>query len=247
MRAVDTGGNVVERGPYQVDVATPSDRGALNGVNATETGRVTARFTRGSNRGRRTIGFLSKADVTGRLVNDAGVPIANASVAVLTRDLDDDDAKLRTHVTTDGDGRFRYRATAYASRLYQFAWASHVNDVRFAANGYVTLLARASATIHSRPHSTSVGRADQALRAAARQAAEPQRRHRRPGPRRRRAARGARSPTATSAATAASRSTTASATPPLARRRFSFRIKIERDSGFAYWGGYSRTARVRVR
>ena len=30
-------------------------------------------------------------------------------------------------------------------------------------------------------------------------------------------------------------------------RKFQFRIKIERDSGFAYWGGYSRTARVRVR
>jgi hypothetical protein len=30
-------------------------------------------------------------------------------------------------------------------------------------------------------------------------------------------------------------------------RRFQFRIKIERDTGFAYWGGYSRTARVRVR
>ena len=30
-------------------------------------------------------------------------------------------------------------------------------------------------------------------------------------------------------------------------RTFQFRIKIERDSGFAYWGGYSRIAKVRVR
>ena len=30
-------------------------------------------------------------------------------------------------------------------------------------------------------------------------------------------------------------------------RAFQFRIKIERDSGFAYWGGYSRIAKVRVR
>jgi hypothetical protein len=30
-------------------------------------------------------------------------------------------------------------------------------------------------------------------------------------------------------------------------RRFQFRIKIERDSGYAYYGGYSRTATVTVR
>jgi hypothetical protein len=30
-------------------------------------------------------------------------------------------------------------------------------------------------------------------------------------------------------------------------RRFEFRIKIERDSGYAYYGGYSRIATVRVR
>jgi hypothetical protein len=246
VRAIDAGGNVVERGPYQVDVATPSDRGAFNGVNATETGRISASFTRGSNRGRRTIGFLSKADVAGRLVNEAGAPIASASVAVLTRDLDDDDAKLRTHVTTDADGRFRYRATAYASRLYQFAWASHVNDVRFAANGYVTLLARASATIHSRPHSTRVGgliklygrllgkRPSRSVDIVAQGRA------------------GSRGPWRTFADGHISRNGHFSVhyrfrDPSSRGRRFSFRIKIERDTGFAYWGGYSRTARVRVR
>ena len=157
VRAIDTGGNVAESGPYEAEVVTPSNRGALNGTGATETGTITARFTHGSNRGRRTIGFLSKADVAGQLFNSAGAPIAGARVAVLTRDIDDDDAKLRTYVTTDGAGRFAYRATAYASRLYQFAWASHVNDVRFAANGYVTLLARASATLTPSPHSARIG------------------------------------------------------------------------------------------
>ena len=60
-------------------------------------------------------------------------------------------------MTTDGEGRFSYRATAYASRLYQFAWTSHVNDVRFAANGYVTLLARATASLTPSPRSVRVG------------------------------------------------------------------------------------------
>jgi hypothetical protein len=246
VRAVDSGGNVVERGPYEADVATPSDRGALNGAGATETGRISARFTRGSNRGRRTIGFLSKADVAGQLVNDAGAPIANARVAVLTRDIDDNDAKLRTYVTTDGAGRFSYRATAYASRLYQFAWASHVNDVRFAANGYVTLLARADATMHSRPHSTGVGRRiklygrllgkrpSRSVDIVAQGRA------------------GGRGPWRTFADGHIGRNGHFTVhyrfrDPSSRGRRFSFRIKIERDSGFAYWGGYSRTARVRVR
>ena len=38
VRAIDAGGNVVERGPYEAEVVSPSDRGALNGGNATESG-----------------------------------------------------------------------------------------------------------------------------------------------------------------------------------------------------------------
>ena len=246
VRATDSGGNVVERGPYEVEVATPSDRGALNGANATETGHITARFTRGSNRGRRTIGFLSKAGVAGQLVNDAGVPIANARVAVLTRDIDDNDAKLRTYLTTDGDGRFSYTATAYASRLYQFAWASHVNDGRYAANGYVTLLARASATLIASPRSPRIGRR---VRLYGRLAGK----------------RPSRSVDIVAQGRAGSHGKWRTFAdghigrdgrfklsyrfrdPSSRGHRFSFRIKIERDSGFAYWGGYSRTAKVRVR
>ena len=246
VRAFDAGGNVVQRGPFEVDVVSPSDRGALNGGNATEGGRITANFTRGNSRTRRTIGYLSKADVAGRLVNDFGAPITDARVAILTRDIDDDDAKLRTYVTTDGDGRFRYRATAYASRLYQFAWASHVNDVRFAANGYVTLRARATATLTPSPRRTRVGRS---VKLYGRLAGK----------------RPSRSVDIVAQGRAGSRGrfrTFADGTirrdgrfrvryrfrdPASRGRTFQFRIKIERDSGFAYWGGYSRIARVRVR
>ena len=246
VRATDTGGNVVERGPYDVDVVVPSNRGALNGANATENATLAARFTHGSNRGRRTIGFLSKADVAGRLLNEAGAPIVNATVAVLTRDLDDDDAKLRTYVTTDGNGQFRYRATAYASRLYQFAWASHVNDVRYAANGYVTLLARASSTLHPSPHTTRVG---QRVKLYGRLAGK---RPRRSVDLVAQGRAGSRGPWRTFADGHIGRNGRFTVhyrfrDPASRGRTFSFRIKIERDSGFAYWGGYSRTARVRVR
>jgi hypothetical protein len=246
VHAIDAGGNVVERGPYTVDVAVPSNRGPLNGINATESGSIIARFTHGSSRVRRTIGFLSKADVAGRLVNAVGAPIAGARVAVLTRDLDDNDAKLRTFLTTDGDGRFKYRATAYASRLYQFAWASHVNDGRYAANGYVTLRARADATLHAKPRNTGVGRK---VRLYGRLL----------GKRPRRSVdivaqgrAGGRGPWRTFSDGHIGRNGHFKVSyrfrdPSSRGRKFQFRIKIERDTGFAYWGGYSRTARVRVR
>jgi hypothetical protein len=246
VRAIDAGGNVAERGPYEVDAVTPSNRGALNGGGATETGRIVARFTRGNRGTRRTIGFNSKADIAGQLLNEAGQPITGARVAVLTRDLDDDEAKLRTYVTTDGAGRFRYRATAYASRLYQFAWTSHVNDVRFAANGYVTLRARASATLKARPRAVLVGRRVVLTGRLA-------------GKRPRRSVdivaqgrAGKRGRFRTFADGHVGRSgrfrVRYQFRDPASRgRTFSFRIKIERDSGYAYWGGYSRTARVRVR
>jgi hypothetical protein len=246
VRAIDSGGNVAQRGPYEVEVAYPSDRGAPNGANATETAAISVRFTRGNSRTRRTIGFLGKADTAGRLVNSAGQPIAGARVAVLTRDLDDDDAKLRTYVTTDGDGRFRYRATAYASRLYQFAWASHVNDVRYAANGYVTLRAHAAATLKSSPRSTSVGGRVKLY-------------GRLKGKRPRRTIdivaqgrAGSRGRWRTFADGQVGRKGLIRVSyrfrdPASSGRRFQFRIKIERDSGYAYWGGYSRVATVRVR
>jgi hypothetical protein len=192
------------------------------------------------------MGFLSKADVAGRLVNSAGAPIVNARVAVLTRDLDDDKAKLRTYVTTDGDGRFKYRATAYASRLYQFGWTSHVNDVRYAANGYVTLLARASASLHSRPRSTGVGRSillyGRLLGKRPRRSVDIVAQGRA----------GSHGKWRTFADGHIRRSGHFSVRyrfrdPSSRGHTFSFRIKIERDTGFAYWGGYSRTARVRVR
>ena len=47
VRVTDAGGNVVERGPYPVFAVTPSDRGALNGANATDTGTLSVIWTKG--------------------------------------------------------------------------------------------------------------------------------------------------------------------------------------------------------
>ena len=46
---------------------------------------------------------------------------------------------------------------AAASRLTQVAWRSHVKDPGFQETAYVTLLARASASLKARPRSVGVG------------------------------------------------------------------------------------------
>jgi hypothetical protein len=64
----------------------------------------------------------------------------------------------RTTFTTDGDGRFSTTVTASASRQLQFAWLARANDVRFGANGYLTLQARATGQLSVSTVRPRVGR-----------------------------------------------------------------------------------------
>jgi hypothetical protein len=144
VRVTDTGGNVVDRGRYPVFAVTPSDRGALNGVNATDAGTLYVAFTHGS-KPHRTVAYGEHVGVRGKLINASGQPIGGARLTLLTEDLRRDAALVpRTALTTRSDGSFSTTVAATASRLLQFAWLSHANDVRFSANGYLTLDARAS-------------------------------------------------------------------------------------------------------
>jgi hypothetical protein len=245
VRAIDSGDNIAQSAAKEVDVVTPSDRGAANGDGATEGGKVTVRFLTGSHKTKRVIGFDSKAPIRGRLYNDQGQPVPNATIAVLTRDLDDNDAKLRAYVRTGDHGYFYYKATAYASRLYQFAWASHVNDSRYTANGYVTLRARATASLSASPRHPRVG---EKVVLTGRLAGKRPRRSvdivaqgRGPGSGYRTFADGR------VGRSGRFRITYRFRDPSSRGHRFQFRIKIERDTGYAYYGGYSHTARVTVR
>ena len=80
VRVTDTGGNIVDRGPYPVFAVTPSDRGAANGSNATETGTLSTTWTVGGTK-RRTLSYGSKAGVRGRLLNSSGQPIGGGAGA----------------------------------------------------------------------------------------------------------------------------------------------------------------------
>jgi hypothetical protein len=157
VRVVDAGGNVLEQGPYAVDVATPSDRGPLNGTDATDDATLSAHFT-GTTKVRRTVGYRSRVGISGRLLNSAGRPIAGAALRVLARDRRSGARFVdRYGATTDANGVYRVKVRAAASRLTQVAWRSHTKDPGFQESAYVTLNARASSSLNARPRAIGVG------------------------------------------------------------------------------------------
>ncbi len=157
VRIVDAGGNVLEQGPYAVDVTTPSDRGARNGTDATDDGTLSAHFT-GTTKVRRTVNYRARVRISGRLLNSAGRPIAGAALRVLTRDRRSGARFVdRYGATTGADGVYRVTVRAAASRLTQVAWRSHTKDPGFQESAYVTLNARASSSLSPRPRAVGVG------------------------------------------------------------------------------------------
>src|SRR4051794_1551226 len=158
VRVTDTAGNAADRGPYAVSAITPSDRGPLNGTNATDGARFQLAFTH-TKAPRKTVAFGTHLKVHGRLLNAAGQPIGGARVALLTRDLRRGARGVaRQTLTTAADGTFTAKVAATASRLLQFAWLEHLNDARFTANGFLTLRARASSSLRVSTLRPAVGR-----------------------------------------------------------------------------------------
>jgi hypothetical protein len=157
VRVTDAAGNVTEQGPYLVDVATPSDRGPLNGSGATDGGTLTAHFSGGTKK-HKTVGYRSRAKVSGRLLNSSGKPVSGATLKILTRDRRSNAHFVeRWTATTGSDGIYTVKVRAAASRLVQVAWASHTHDPSPQESAYVSLAARASSSLHARPRVIGVG------------------------------------------------------------------------------------------
>jgi hypothetical protein len=157
VRAIDAGGNGVDRGPYPVDVVTPSNRGPLNGSGATETGTLTARF-RGGHGQVRTVRYGRKVKIAGRLVNAIGQPVSGARVDLVTTSRRPGaPAIYRKSFVTGAEGGFRGRTGARASRRLTLAWRSHVNDSYPSASDELTLHTRAAATLRVSTRTPRVG------------------------------------------------------------------------------------------
>ena len=144
---------MLEQGPYAVNVATPSDRGPLNGSGATEDGTLSAHFTRHAPRRAAPSATARGSRISGRLLNSSGRPISGALLRVLTRDRRQG-AALRRALHDDHDVRrqlSRARCAPPPRGLTQIAWRSHANDPGFQESAYVTLLARASSSLKATP------------------------------------------------------------------------------------------------
>ena len=158
VRTLDAAGNATDRGPYPIDVITPSDRGALNGAGATETATLTARFPKGD-RTVRTVGFGKRVRVTGRLLNAAGQPISGAQLELLTTNRRPGARPvLRSTVRTAADGSYGLTTRARASRTLTLGWKLRLNDGVHAASAHVTLRTRAAATLRASTRTPLLGR-----------------------------------------------------------------------------------------
>ena len=157
VRTIDAGGNAADRGPYPVDVATPSDRGPLNGVGATETGTLKARF-RGGEGQVKTARYGRKVRIAGRLVNAIGQPVGGAEIDLVTTNKRRGAIPVkRKSFRTEADGTFAGRTGARASRQLRLAWKAHVNDTHYAASDDLTLRTRAAASLKPSTHRPRVG------------------------------------------------------------------------------------------
>ncbi len=157
VRTIDAGGNIADRGPFPVDVATPSDRGPLNGVGATETGTLKARF-RGGEGQVTTARYGRKVRIAGRLLNSLGLPVGGAEIDLVTTNKRRGAIPVkRKSFRTEADGTFKGRTGARASRQLRLAWKAHVNDAHYAASDDLTLRTRAAASLKPSTHSPHVG------------------------------------------------------------------------------------------
>lgn len=243
VRVTDAGGLSRTSDVYTVDVAAPSDRGASNGAAATEGGTLTAAFRSG--RARRSAGYGDGVTIVGRLLNEAGAPVANAELRVITRDADRDRDVDRGAIHTGADGTFRYRTTAAVGQLIQFAWRAHANDPGFALSAYVRLRVRAAASLkasRSRPRLRQKVVLRGRLKGRHRNGVDVVLQGRRKGDKRYR--------TFAEARTRRGGRFTASyrfVRPSSHGRTFYLRARILPTGRFPYLRGYSRTVTVRIR
>jgi hypothetical protein len=244
VRTIDAGGNAADRGPFPIDVVTPSDRGPLNGTGATETATLTARFPKGD-RTARTVRYDKRVRVTGRLLNTSGLPISGAQLELVTTNRRPGARPvLRKTVSTAADGTFGLTTRGRASRTLTIGWKAHLNDGFHAAAADLTLRTRAAATLRASTRSPLLGRRltlHGRLRAPARGVTVILQ-GRRPGARR----------FTTFADTTTGRHGRFAVgyrfrDPGSRGQRFAFRAKLKPGKRYPFETGYSRRVNVRVR
>jgi hypothetical protein len=157
VRTIDAGGNAADRGPYPVNVATPSDRGAINGAGVVEPVQLTARFPKTGGT-KRTVRYGRLVRVTGQLVGAQGGPIAGAQLELSTRNRRPGaHNRLRTTTTTAADGTYAFTTRGKASRTLTVGWKARRNDPAPAATAALVLRTHAAASLRVSTRRPAVG------------------------------------------------------------------------------------------
>ena len=163
----DAAGNIatVYSGTITILNHPPPPRGPANGTPASESATLTAswsgRFRRGESA---SAGALSSRygrahEISGRLTNKAGVPIADALIEASQKPASLGavaSSLASTHTATNGS--FIIHVPGGASSSIQLAYRSHLGDAQPAATHTLTLRVPASIHLKITPHVTSVGR-----------------------------------------------------------------------------------------
>jgi hypothetical protein len=148
---VDAANNRTLSDPVSVSVRNDKQP---NGTHASRVAKLTASFRlRGGRRAlERRIAFRRRAVVAGRLVNGARQPIAGAELRVLSR-IDRLGAREReiAAITTDSEGRFRWRTPRGPSRYLRITYRAYRSDEQESASTELKLSVRPAIALRVRP------------------------------------------------------------------------------------------------
>jgi hypothetical protein len=151
IRVSDAAGNQTVVGNAKISVVGPRPAGTPNGTGATRFAKLTARFgTRGTSV--RRLGFGARPTITGRLVDEAGKPIASAAVDIVVRERRAGAPPTRiATVTTGADGGFRAQLPAGPSRVITVQYTAYSGDPKPAATTKLSARVRAAVSASFTP------------------------------------------------------------------------------------------------
>ena len=138
-------------GSAGVAVSATSGAGAANGTSASETAQIRLGDRRVISRS-----FTHRSlQLTGRLLNAQGQPIASATLDILQQIAGSSNSRVITHTKTQSNGSFAVRVPAGPSRLIEVAYRAFADDANYAAQATIDESVAASVQLSITPRDTN--------------------------------------------------------------------------------------------
>jgi hypothetical protein len=157
VRVSDAAGNETVVRSARITVVGPRPAGTPNGSGASRFAKLSARFgTRGARV--RRLGFRTRPTITGRLVDEAGNPIASATIDILVRELRAGAPTSRIATAATGaDGMFRTQLPAGPSRIITVQYTAYSGDPKPSATAKLSGRVPAAVSAGFTPRSPRLG------------------------------------------------------------------------------------------